>query len=136
MTSGSFSLEALLAQLPPPLFDPEPLQQCVETLEEEQGIATLSQLVELYLKDAPTYRDQVFQGIAEENDSLLRQAAHTLKSSSRSLGAVGLGKVCEAMEKNAIAKRFAIASLQKGKFAKTFDESIKILTQFSGNLRQ
>ena len=124
MTSQPLSLNALLAQLPTPLFDPDPLLQCVENLDQSQGLAILSQLITLYLTDAPTYRDQVHQGIADEDENLLRKAAHALKSSSCSIGAAGLGKMCEAMEKNAIAKRFAVASLQKGKFEKTFDESI------------
>ncbi|MEM9771964.1 MAG: Hpt domain-containing protein [Cyanobacteria bacterium P01_D01_bin.73] len=130
------ALDALLNQLPTPLFDPAPLRHYVELAKLNQEIATLIRIIEPYLKDASTYRQQVCQAIAQEDADALRRAAHTLKSSSRSLGAIELGKICEAMEQNAIAKRFAIASLQRRKLEKVFDESVRILTQLSQDLSQ
>ncbi len=65
----------------------------------------LSELIECYLTEAPkllqTMSDAILsdpQGVAQADPIALRRAAHTLKSSSASLGAVTLAQLCEDVE--------------------------------------
>ena len=123
-----------LERLPQPLFDPRPLWECVEVMEVDRAIATITELISLYLTDSLGYRERILEAIAQKDDDALRRAAHTLKSSSRSLGAAALGELCESLEEHAIAKRFTLASLQKRRFEKNFDDSLTILKQLQQDL--
>ena len=67
--------------------------------EEDPGL--LSELIELFLSDAPQ-RLQELEAALEDGDlERLSRAAHTLKSSSANLGAVAFRRLCEELERSA-----------------------------------
>jgi HPt (histidine-containing phosphotransfer) domain-containing protein len=58
----------------------------------------LRELVETYLDDTPTLIAALRSGIAEGNVEQTNRAAHTLKSNSASLGALGLSAMARELE--------------------------------------
>ncbi|KAM3112332.1 ATP-binding protein [Phormidesmis sp. 146-33] len=58
----------------------------------------LSELIDCYLTEAPKLLQAMSDAIAQADSVALRRAAHTLKSSSASLGAVSLAQLCENVE--------------------------------------
>ena len=129
-------LKTLFEQLPSPLFDTTLLWECCEVMDTDDAIATVLELIALYLDDAVVQRDRIQIAIAQKDGDQLRRAAHTLKSSSRSLGAAALGELCETLEEHAIAHRLALASLQQGRFEQIFDQSLTILAQLHQDISQ
>jgi HPt (histidine-containing phosphotransfer) domain-containing protein len=72
----------------------------LEDLERSVGDdrAFLRELVETYLDDTPTLLAALSAGIAEGNVEQTNRAAHTLKSNSASLGALGLSAMSRELE--------------------------------------
>ena len=58
----------------------------------------LSRIVGAYLQHSPQYIEQLREAVAGDNASGLQSAAHTLKSSSAGVGAVGLSAMCAELE--------------------------------------
>ncbi|MFB2968676.1 response regulator [Aerosakkonema sp. BLCC-F183] len=58
----------------------------------------LSELIDCYLEDGPKLLADIAKAIAEGNASQLRQAGHTLKASSMTLGATNLSNYCKELE--------------------------------------
>ena len=58
----------------------------------------LSILLEMYTQDAPQLLSKMREAITQSNSSDLNMAAHTLKSSSASLGAITLSEFCRQLE--------------------------------------
>jgi HPt (histidine-containing phosphotransfer) domain-containing protein len=58
----------------------------------------LRELVETYLDDAPVLIATVHEGIAAKDVERTNRAAHTLKSNSASLGALGLSAIARELE--------------------------------------
>ncbi|HEY9698250.1 MAG TPA: response regulator [Trichocoleus sp.] len=56
------------------------------------------QIVDCYLEEAPQLIARIREALDQNNPMLLCRAAHTLKSSSLSLGAVVLSRYCEELE--------------------------------------
>lgn len=56
------------------------------------------QLMTLYLNSSPSLMEGIRSAIASRDGAALKQAAHSLKSSSLSLGATGLGETCASLE--------------------------------------
>jgi signal transduction histidine kinase/CheY-like chemotaxis protein len=69
----------------------------------------LEAIVARYLKDATRLLQSMREAIATANGDALRRAAHTLKSSSATLGAIRLAQHCREMESRARAGRLADA---------------------------
>jgi CheY-like chemotaxis protein len=69
----------------------------------------LEKIVERYLKDASRLLQSMREAIATANGDVLRRGAHTLKSSSATLGAFRLAQHCREMESRARAGRLADA---------------------------
>jgi HPt (histidine-containing phosphotransfer) domain-containing protein len=72
----------------------------LEDLERSVGDdrAFLRELVETYLDDTPMQIAALRSGIAEGNVERTNRAAHTLKSNSASLGALGLSAMARELE--------------------------------------
>ena len=68
----------------------------------EDAEAFLAEMIDCYLEDTPKLLQEINQAIREANAPNLRRAAHTLKSSSITLGAKNLANLCKEIE--AIAK--------------------------------
>lgn len=58
----------------------------------------LRELVETYLDDASAQIASIRAGLAEGDVERVNRAAHTLKSSSASVGAMNLAEMCRALE--------------------------------------
>ena len=65
------------------------------------------ELVDLYLTDAPGRLQEMRKAAEEDNADQMRRAAHTLKGSSRNLGAVRVAAVCADIESRAVEQEVA-----------------------------
>jgi HPt (histidine-containing phosphotransfer) domain-containing protein len=87
---------------PRPGATPEPLDHgVIEGLRELGGAedpGLLVELIDLYLSDAPQRMAEIEESLASGNWSLLERAAHTLKSASANIGALGLSELCKELE--------------------------------------
>ena len=63
----------------------------------------LSELIGIFLEDAPLRMKEIESALASGDIKLLERAAHTLKSSSANIGARGLSSICRQMEDRARA---------------------------------
>jgi HPt (histidine-containing phosphotransfer) domain-containing protein len=62
----------------------------------------LAELVEAYLADSPGLVQAMRTGLAADDRTALRRAAHTLKSTSASMGAIAFAATCREVETNAL----------------------------------
>jgi HPt (histidine-containing phosphotransfer) domain-containing protein len=69
----------------------------------------LERIVALYLHDVPKLVQSMREAIAAGDGIVLQRAAHTLKSSSATLGALQLAKLCNEMEVQARGKHLVDA---------------------------
>lgn len=87
---------------PSPANRPAPIDQnTLQSLREMMGrdeIEGMKELLDCYLTDAPTLLQEMRSALASENLTLLNRAAHTLKASSASLGALTLATLCHDVE--------------------------------------
>jgi len=58
----------------------------------------LTVLIDTYLEESPKILQRMGEAIAQEEPTAMGMAAHTLKSSSASLGAINLSKICQQLE--------------------------------------
>lgn len=77
-------------------LDPKTFQAFRETTGESS--AFLAELIDCYLEQSPKQLQAMKTGIAQGDASALRQAVHTLKSSSAALGATTLASLCSELE--------------------------------------
>jgi signal transduction histidine kinase/DNA-binding response OmpR family regulator len=59
----------------------------------------LTQLIDVYLEETPLLIQAMDAAVAQTDATAMQKAAHTLKSSSASLGAITLSKLCEQLER-------------------------------------
>jgi HPt (histidine-containing phosphotransfer) domain-containing protein len=57
-----------------------------------------TRLITIYLKTSPGLMEGIKTAFITADAQLLKTSAHTLKSSSLSLGAIGLGSICAELE--------------------------------------
>lgn len=94
--------------------------------EEDPGL--VCELIGLYLEDAPQRMAEIRSALATDDWRLLERAAHTLKSASANIGALGLSSLCKELETSARSHdRDACASLS--------ERSASCLDQVEGALR-
>jgi PAS domain S-box-containing protein len=86
-------------------FSPEDLAdilelRILEELKEMTGDDTdvLGEVIDSYLEDTPQLLSQISQALESQDAKLLQRSAHTLKSSSASLGALNLSDLCREIE--------------------------------------
>jgi HPt (histidine-containing phosphotransfer) domain-containing protein len=82
----------------------------------ENGKKSLQRLIDIYLATAKDLMLKMEQSTADQNIQELRRSAHTLKSSSGSLGAVHLYDLCVNLEMK------ARKSIETGEPVEDFDE--------------
>ncbi|NES08398.1 MAG: hypothetical protein F6K22_40030 [Okeania sp. SIO2F4] len=56
------------------------------------------EIIDCYLEDTPILLDEISQAIEQLQPELLRKSAHTMKSSSASIGATKLSELCKNLE--------------------------------------
>ncbi|WP_425414712.1 ATP-binding protein [Pseudoxanthomonas dokdonensis] len=89
----------------PPAMNPQIAVLDPAMLEELREIAgdETSQIITLFLSDAPQLISTLERGAASANMELMREAAHTLKSSSANVGAMALSAAAKRVELGARA---------------------------------
>lgn len=73
------------------------LQELKEMMGEESP-EVLAEVIDSYLEDAPNLLQAIQTAITQEDAAGLEQAAHTLRSSSATLGAIPLSTLCKELE--------------------------------------
>ncbi|MEB3339543.1 response regulator [Okeania sp.] len=56
------------------------------------------EIIDCYLEDSPKLLDEISQAVQEKDSELLRTSAHSMKSSSASVGAIKLSQFCKKLE--------------------------------------
>jgi HPt (histidine-containing phosphotransfer) domain-containing protein len=87
--------------MPDALVDSATLAELLETVGGDRDF--LAELVETYRADCPRLLAELRAGVAAGDAQGARRAAHTLKSTSASLGALGLAAQCREIEAAAAA---------------------------------
>lgn len=64
----------------------------------ENGWEIVAEMIDCYLEDAPKLIEAISQAVAQADATRLRSCAHTLKSSSATLGATTLSHLCKELE--------------------------------------
>ncbi|MEW6491594.1 MAG: response regulator [Cyanobacteriota bacterium] len=82
---------------PIPPIDPKLLQSFREMIGEDAD-SILVEMIDCYLEDAPKLVSAIAAAIAQGDAKQLRAYAHTLKSSSLTLGATTLSNLCKELE--------------------------------------
>ena len=89
----------------PPKPDGEILDQAaldgIRALQTDGGPNVLKRVIDLYLDDAPKLIQRLKYAVAAEDAPEIERAAHTLKSTSASLGALKLAQLCKELEASA-----------------------------------
>lgn len=80
-----------------PLIDRAQLLESLNAMGDDLK-SSLAMVLELYLEDAPQLVVAIVQSSAQPNLDTLRFSAHSLKSSSGTLGAMRLASLCQQME--------------------------------------
>lgn len=86
------------------LLDQKVLAQ-IRLLQQPGAPSLQNRIINLYLSDSITLVQQLRDAVASSDSEALRQAAHTLKSSSANLGAVWLASLCKELEHRGREKR-------------------------------
>ncbi len=81
-------------------FDPAPLEQ-LRSLRREGNRDAVSRVIDAYLGSCPGLLARARVAITRGDNDDLREAAHSLKSSSLNVGAVGLAALCSELEQRA-----------------------------------
>lgn len=80
-----------------PLIDRTQLLESLSAMGDDLK-SSLAMVLELYLEDAPQLIGSITQSAAQPDFDALRFSAHSLKSSSGTLGAQRLANLCQQME--------------------------------------
>ncbi|MGB3534556.1 MAG: response regulator [Microcoleaceae cyanobacterium] len=74
--------------------------EVLETLREydDEDDPFVDMLIETYLGEAPQHLEAIRQSLTDQNAKQLKEAAHTLKSSSAQLGAMTFSQFCKTLE--------------------------------------
>lgn len=79
-------------------IDAKVLQSFRDMVGGENASSIVAEMIDCYLEDAPKLLGAIAFAIAQGDAIALRQAAHTLKSSSGTLGATTLSHLCKQLE--------------------------------------
>lgn len=92
----------------------------------------LAQLIECYLVESPNQIQSLQQSILDRDAQALRHAAHTLKSSSRALGATTLFHLCSLLEEYGRVGTLELAAEKLDDFKQEFERFKAALEQELG----
>jgi HPt (histidine-containing phosphotransfer) domain-containing protein len=106
--------------MPDAPVDAATLAELLETVGGDQDF--LAELVETYRADCPRLLVELRAAVAAGEASAARRAAHTLKSTSASMGALGLAAQCREIEAAAAAGDLAGLDERVERVAATYDE--------------
>lgn len=80
-----------------PAVNPQILQE-LQALLGDNAADLVGELIDCYLEESPKLLQTIATAVAQENPGALRLAAHTLKSSSATQGAIILADLCKELE--------------------------------------
>jgi len=86
--------------MPDDVLDEAILANLLETVGGDRTF--LAELVDTYLGDSPGLLEAMRSGLRTADRTALRRAAHTLKSTSASIGAIAFAALCREVETNAL----------------------------------
>jgi HPt (histidine-containing phosphotransfer) domain-containing protein len=69
-----------------------------EALKEAMGSDFIGELVQTYFEETPQLLDKLWQALGKGDCDLFRQAAHSIKSTSNSFGALDFGSQAKELE--------------------------------------
>jgi HPt (histidine-containing phosphotransfer) domain-containing protein len=69
-----------------------------EALKEAMGADYINELVQAYFEETPQLLSKLQQALAKQDCEAFRQAAHSIKSTSNSFGALQLGALAKELE--------------------------------------
>jgi HPt (histidine-containing phosphotransfer) domain-containing protein len=75
--------------------------QAQARLQEWGGVKLLTQMIRLFLENAPNRMEQVRKGLAEGNVREAERGVHSLKSSAANVGAMRVSRLAAQMEDHA-----------------------------------
>jgi CheY-like chemotaxis protein len=88
------------ASAPAAMLDQRALDQ-IRALQRPGAPSVVGRVIQLYLTSTPPLLTAMRAAIAQRNNEAIRQAAHSLKSSSANVGATMLADLCRALESEA-----------------------------------
>jgi len=94
--------------------------------EDEPGL--LVELIDIFLEDAPERMKDITEGLASGDIGRVERGAHTLKSSSANIGALGLSDLCRKIVESSRTNRV-------DRLPDLCRQSAKSLTEASAALR-
>ncbi len=77
--------------------DPQALQE-LRALAGDDASIILGEMIESYMEDSPVHIETMVQALVAADPQALQRAAHTMKSSSATLGASHLAQLCRELE--------------------------------------
>ncbi|WP_088891063.1 Hpt domain-containing protein [Leptolyngbya ohadii] len=83
-------------QSPPPALDPGAIAELRTMAGDEPTL--VSQIIDCYLQESPSLMAAMREAVSQQNGAALMRAAHSLKSSSQSLGAIRMAEICLELE--------------------------------------
>jgi CheY-like chemotaxis protein len=105
--------------------------QAIQTLCKMLGDDILGELIDSYREESPRFLRQMQTAIADQDSIALRMGAHTLKSSSATLGALTFAQSCKAIEMQA-AQGQLVAPEQLRQLTAEYEQVIAALMQLQG----
>ena len=105
--------------------------QAIQTLCRMLGDDILNELIDSYREESPRFLQQMQTAIADQDAIALRMGAHTLKSSSATLGAIAFAQSCKAIEIEA-AQSQLVAPEQLRQLTAEYEQVIAALMQLYG----
>jgi len=70
----------------------------LQALESNGSPGLVSRVIETYLRTSPEMIESIRQALGSEDAEAIERAAHSLKSSSATLGALELAELCKELE--------------------------------------
>ena len=75
------------------------VEEALMALAHDVGADTVTDLIDLYVVDAPRHVADIRRALTNRDANGLRRSAHTLKSTAATVGALPLAEVCKDIER-------------------------------------
>ena len=85
--------------------------EALRALDKDGTRGVVNRVLDIYLRDTPNLIAEIQAGAAANDLDRLGRAAHSLKSSSRNVGATSLAEICRRLERSASEGRVAEAEM-------------------------
>lgn len=81
------------------IFDPDALDQLQE-LSGDGSLSLVTEIFQVYLDTTPPALNEIDQALKTQDNAKIRKLAHSIKSSSASLGLLQVASLCLSLEKS------------------------------------